>query len=519
MNSTTELARQKYQRELDLDRSQLERNQLGQFSTPVELADEIARAVLPLLPARQPIRFLEPAIGSGAFFSALLQNKKNRIIGDALGFEIDPRFADVARQLWGADGLDVENEDFLSALPRAAMANLVIANPPYVRHHHVSPTRKKMLQERVRRELGISISGLSGLYCYFMLLTNEWLAEDAISAWLVPSEFMDVNYGKSIRTYLTDHVELKQIHRYCPLEDKFDDALVSSAVVIFRKRKPASNKQVRLTFGGPLEQPRVTTQISISELRSESRWTRLATARTKSQACFSAPRQTNETTLGDLFVVKRGVATGANGYFILPRAEATRLQIPGQFLKPILPSPRHLKIEKIERCDDGYPKIDRQLVLLDCNIDETQIKKKFPHLWDYLTVGKNQGIPAGYLTSHRDPWYSQEHRKPAPFLCSYMGRSETQPFRFFWNKSDAIVANVYLMLYPKREIESRLLASKQLERGLFDMLSQIKPEDFFDEGRVYGGGLFKLEPAELKRLPVRNLPNGLNLSKQQQLWE
>ena len=43
-------------------------------------------------------------------------------------------------------------------------------------------------------------------------------------------------------------------------------------------------------------------------------------------------------TLGDLFSIKRGMATGANSFFILARSEAIRMGIPADSLHPILPS-------------------------------------------------------------------------------------------------------------------------------------------------------------------------------------
>jgi hypothetical protein len=81
--------------------------------------------------------------------------------------------------------------------------------------------------------LHLDISGLAGLYCYFLLLSHDWMEEQGLAIWLIPSEFMDVNYGVTLRRYLTEHVTLLHIHRFCPTDVQFTDALVSSAVVVF----------------------------------------------------------------------------------------------------------------------------------------------------------------------------------------------------------------------------------------------------------------------------------------------
>jgi adenine-specific DNA-methyltransferase len=55
------------------------------------------------------------------------------------------------------------------------------------------------------------------------------MADDGYAAWLIPSEFMDVNYGAALKRYLTDHVTLIRVHRFDPADVQFGDALVSSS--------------------------------------------------------------------------------------------------------------------------------------------------------------------------------------------------------------------------------------------------------------------------------------------------
>ncbi len=74
------------------------------------------------------------------------------------------------------------------------------------------------------------------------------------AAWLIPSEFMDVNYGAALKDYLTT-ATLNRVHRFDPDNVQFGDALVSSVVLVFRKVAPSSGHRIEFTFGGTLDRP------------------------------------------------------------------------------------------------------------------------------------------------------------------------------------------------------------------------------------------------------------------------
>ena len=64
---SVEQARLDLQSNLDNERTQKERNRLGQFSTPPRLALDILKYARSLFSATEKIFFLDPAIGTGAF--------------------------------------------------------------------------------------------------------------------------------------------------------------------------------------------------------------------------------------------------------------------------------------------------------------------------------------------------------------------------------------------------------------------------------------------------------------------
>jgi predicted RNA methylase len=508
-----EESRQVEQTRLDGLKSAAERNKWGQFATPTPLALSLA-AYAHTLMGEQQVRFLDPSIGTGSFFSALKETFAKDRIDAARGVELDPLFANAAMDLWAGEGLHVDQGDFTRQPAPDRRFNLVIANPPYVRHHHLSGEDKERLKARLMQSLRLDISGLAGLYCYFMLLCHDWMEEQGLAIWLIPSEFMDVNYGSTVRKYLTEHVTLLHMHRFCPTDAQFADALVSSVIVVFRKAPPPlSGHCARFSFGGPIEAPDTEALVPLSTLRQSLKWTQFP----------ANPHvvKTDDLKLGDVFSIKRGLATGSNGFFILSEADAENWHIPKQFLKPILPGPRNLQSDIIESLPNGLPDVPSPLFLLDCTLPEVEIEQKWPRFFEYLQQGKKQEIHSAYLASRRAPWYSQENRPPAPFLCTYMGRSRNgkHPFRFIWNRSQATAHNVYLMLYPKGPLRDALKKRPELAAEVFDKLQSISPDLFISEGRVYGGGLHKVEPKELAKIPAGFLLDGLEatIRKGQQL--
>jgi adenine-specific DNA-methyltransferase len=81
---------------LDGVKSPAERNRLGQFATPPALALEIVEYARQLRRRKRgPVRFLDSAIGTGAFFSAFARVFKT--FEAAAGVDIDPGFC---RKLW-----------------------------------------------------------------------------------------------------------------------------------------------------------------------------------------------------------------------------------------------------------------------------------------------------------------------------------------------------------------------------------------------------------------------------------
>jgi hypothetical protein len=216
--------------------------------------------------------------------------------------------------------------------------------------------------------------------------------------------------------------------------------------------------------------------------------------------------------VGDFFDIRRGIATGANDFFVMTRSQALERGIPRDFLKPVLTSPRRVRSDVIDADSEGVPLLSEMLFLLDCPMPPEEVKRRYPKLWEYLEQGRKEGKARGYLCRNREVWYWQERRQPALFLVSYMGRSSVEresPFRFFLNRSQAIATNCFLNLYPKPRVAAAIAGQEERARTLLHLLNSVARETSVRNGRSYGGGLHKMEPSELRSLPLGDLPDWL----------
>ncbi len=326
-----------------------------------------------------PVRFADPAVGTGSFFSAALAVFDKDRIESAVGVEFDAAFCEAARDLWGGAGLQVVTGDFTRVVANGLLPdrpNLILANPPYVRHHHLQREDKERLQRLVREMAGVEVNGLAGLYVYFLLLATAWMEDGGLAAWLIPSEFMDVNYGAALKRFLCDRVTLIRIHRFDPDDLQFGDAFVSSAILLFRKTPPPPEHAIAFTFGGTIAKPQASEAIPLDRLRGPASGPSTQKTPTTTGTYPAMAMGRSSPTSSASSAASPPVATSSSFWSILTRAAAA---CPSAYLRPILPSPRNLKTTIIEPDDEGYPRLDANYASSIATCPNRSSKKNIPH--------------------------------------------------------------------------------------------------------------------------------------------
>jgi adenine-specific DNA-methyltransferase len=148
---------------------------------------------------QRPARIVDPGTGSARF---LMSAGAAFPDAELVGIDVDPLAALLARANLAVSGLSDRARVVLGDYRRfadTAGRTLYIGNPPYVRHHEITPKWKDWLFNEASK-LGLTASKLAGLHVHFFLATVRNAKPGDFGAFITAAEWMDVNYGALVRS-------------------------------------------------------------------------------------------------------------------------------------------------------------------------------------------------------------------------------------------------------------------------------------------------------------------------------
>lgn len=442
----TETVRQTGQAFLDKLRSDSHADPAEHGATPFPEASDITGVAL-RYHAPATIDFFEPCVGTGIFYSSLLHHVADRAgaltIQSAHGVERDEQFAAMAQDLWAPAGLDVHTVDFMrlttGALPKATM---VLSRPPATQHHQLTSDAKIRCADAAERSSGIRPTGVADLYNHFVLATHKFLAPGAVSAWVLPTRFLDHAAGRALRLYLTRKVRLRRIHSFDA--GAFDitghDRTIDEwSVVIFTNETAHQSDRFEFSTGGDVSSPETTTQVVYAQVDPDANWHELSGR--------VARHETKKYTLEDFFFIRTGWEVPAAKFFIQPETRAWALGIQPMHMHPMLPPPEAVTDPVITADRWGYPLGDDRYVILTSHKDEYTLEDIDPAFRRYLDSA-NGDTRQEAQRSKDSLWYSLHLRRPSPLLVQPATQQDPGLFRFIVNESDGIAGPGWITMAP-----------------------------------------------------------------------
>lgn len=450
-----------------------ERRDLGQFLTPLP----IVKVMVDWVRRKNPGQVVDAGCGTGRFAIAAARRMPHARV---IAVDSDPVATLLCRayaRRFRLKNVEVRCADFLKdPLTLDPSRTAFIGNPPYVRHHRLSWAVKQW-GARASEQLGIPFSKLAGLHAYFFLATALHARPGDVGCYITSTEWLDVRYGECLRGLLRDRLGVVSVSALAESSAAFEDAMTTAAVTCFNVGK----KPHRVRFSvvpefRSAEGPAAANTVAPEALLG--RWGQHL------RGLPQGPSRRGWLRLGDLASVHRGIATGANEYFALSRAQAEAAGL-AACAKPVVTAGE----EVLDACGSVKVNGGKVLLMLPRDLDELPAKVR-DAARRYLAKGEKAGISDRYLCSHRRPWWWLGDPQAPPILASYMAR---RPPAFALNPDGAVILNIAHGIFPREPMTASQLAA------LVKALNRAAPT-FVGNGRRYQGGLEKFEPREMEEL-------------------
>lgn len=451
------------------------RRSFGQFFTPPEVARFMTRWVL----GAGSTTLFDPAFGLGAFRDAL----PDAAAIDFSASEVDAAAVRHWRASRGESGRFIAVEDYLLAWGRRH-ANIV-CNPPYMRFQKFR--NRQAVRAAFARNLGVRLSGYTNTACAFLLKSLAELAPAGRLAYLMPLEFLATGYGAAIKARLLAGGHLFALARLDCERRLFPEATTSVGLVLYDAA--AVHQSVRfhnIEHIDALEDfaaLRPTATVARRRLDPAAKWLPHFRARQAPAAsAVAAP-------LGAYGKFSRGIATGANAFFVLrPSAAAARGLNPQVDCVPCIARSAQVRGAVFDAAAHAALRAADQPTLLF-----SPPRRRSAQVAAYLEQGERAGVHQRHLTSRRSPWHKMETRPPARLLLGVFARGAHKVvlnasgarhltcFHGFVGNALGAKFEDHLFLYFRSRVGLRMTALAR---------------------REYGNGLRKLEPADLSGVPV-----------------
>jgi len=308
-------------------------------------------------------------------------------------------------------------------------------------------------------------------------------------AYIVPSEFLNSNYGTLVKQYLIESNLLRYVIVFDFQENVFEDALTTASILLFANDKNAEAVEfINIKYLEKLDElttkiqsypnSKTTTTIAISTLKSDIKW----------RAYYQKQRAKNYKSLVPFSTygkVVRGIATGANQYFTFNQSKAQKYDIDEHYLLPCIT--RSADVQGAFFTQENFNALKQQnknVFLLNVTDNHTVAVNK------YLYKGEFEEVNKRFLTASRTPWYSLEKRPPAPIWVSVFNRIG---LRFVRNEADICNLTTFHCVYPS------VYLNDQIDLFFAYLLTDLSKEILNDNRREYGNGLHKFEPNDLNK--------------------
>lgn len=457
---------------------------------------------------------LDPACGDGTLLAALYKNGKVAS-SNIIGYDINNTYLSIAKQriaeithnndsqFYNEDFLAVcpNNQDILSTNIKREFADLIIANPPYVRTQVLGAEKAQQLAK------DFNLTGRVDLYYpFFMAMTNA-LKIGGILGVITSNRYICTKSGYDIRKYLLENYHVLEV---IDLGDtKLFDAAVLPAIFIGIKKNRSEKSEVTPKYTSiyettPTDNAKLTKSIfevlnddkagvfNVNDTFFELKKGILRQGADKSSiwqldsnkdSSWISKIETNTSfRIKDKFKVRVGIKSCADNVFITQQWIKDGFEIEDDLLKPML-SQENIDTWNIDRnsiIKVIYPHYSDNGKRMVYDISH------YPNAKRYLESHREQLESRTYLIKAKRNWYEYwVSQNPVLWkLPKIVFPDISVKPRFCFDKTGTVVNGNCYWICAKNEVEENLLL---LIEGVCNSSIMTKYHDAKFTNKLYSG--------------------------------
>jgi adenine-specific DNA-methyltransferase len=429
----------------------------GVFYTPSVLADYL---INPFIESGSS-SILDPAYGDGALLLSAeraMNTQKTTFVRNLYGCDILP-LNGLLKHLPEAN---LQKLDFFE-YPVSRKHDLILTNPPYVRHHYQD--NKKISIYRENLECLDILGNKADLWAFFLIKCANHLKVGGSIGAILPWSFLQADYAQPLRKWLRG--VFGQIKVLALTEKYFKDAQ-ERVVLVWLTNYGFKCSKVSVGFSKQLSE-----KISFTSI-SNTKWDSNKVQPNSGITTDEIVRKIKDLGFFEISkyaTVRIGVVTGAVTYFIQPISKATSDGFTRKDMVPIMSSVKDL----INYLQHGTRHLKRLLLFKTVN-KKTRL---------YIKFGTENKYDKRRHCQLRKPWYAVRVGKTPDAFFPY--RVSKWPFLVF-NKSKIQCTNSIHRIYFKKLTPTQ---RKWFSLSISSAFSQFSIEN---NSKTYGRGMLKIEP-------------------------
>lgn len=465
------------------------RRERGAYYTPVKLARFVADWAI----RSGTDRVLDPAAGHGRLIAAAVRRSRAseaKRSPNVWGVELHPgTFAELARRCagFGIPPSQLRNGDFFDTPQGVGKFDVVITNPPYVRHHEI-PARATTRMRAALGADGPTMDGRSSSWAYFVIRSMQLLRTGGRLAAILPGELLSADYGRRIMERVSEHFD-RTIIVSCEGELFGDVQLTTLAILgdgyadIPRRAETIYGCSIQFDQKHPVL-PCVGRMVQVRDTRRATAALCLGATPQDIQFVRTAAQCDGLYRLGEVGSLAIGYVTGDNRFFHFTEAERNQVELPEAHVRRVVHRASHVHGSIVRREDwEGIRDAGKQCWLFHPQDDSEE------SVHELITKGSETDVRTRMKCRTRKPWWRVALGSVPEAVFVYLGNCP----RIVENRARVYAANSFFTLTELRAPTASLAAASLT--SVFQLSALVA-------SRRLGGGLRKLQVGDVAALPI-----------------